>query len=76
MARPRKFSTAEAFLVLRRSIRKNGGFAPTVRQFQAELGVGSIRTAVRYLKLLEETKFIRRRRGQIVILVEHVNTRK
>ena len=60
MPRPRLLNGAAVWAVLRAAFKANQGFAPTVDQLRARLGVASTRTVRRYLAELEQAGKITR----------------
>lgn len=66
--RPLAHSIDEALAVMVKLIAKLGGHTPTVREYQTGLKVGSSRTALRYLRRLQDEGMISRRKRSIIIL--------
>jgi repressor LexA len=62
MGRKRKLTLDEALEILNRW-RVEHGVSPTVEEFRRAAKLGSVRTAFRYLELLEEEGYIERRSG-------------
>jgi len=66
--RPSAHSLDGALEILVKLVARCGGHTPTIAEYQVALKVGSSRTALRYMRRLQDAGKISRRKRSLVIL--------